>query len=63
MLATDDEQTLNNEAPPAMDRGCFVQMLLVVMAVTVTVVAGRLRGFLDNGRLGGVGCKPSMRHR
>ena len=61
MLATDDEQSSNNETPPSMDRGCFVQMLLVmVMTVAVVLV---LSGLLDDRRLGGVGCKPSMRHR
>ena len=60
MLATDDEQTLNNEAPPT--RGCSVQMLLVVM-MTVAVVVGLVGALLDDRGLGGVGCKPSMRHR
>jgi hypothetical protein len=46
-LATDDEQTLNNEAPPTMDRGCFVQMLLVVM-MTVAGVLVLVGGLLDD---------------
>ena len=42
--------------PPTMDRGCFVQMLrVVVMAVTVLVLIG---GLVDNGRLGGAGYRP-----
>jgi hypothetical protein len=52
VLATDDEQTLNNETPPTMDRGCFVQMLLVVM-MTVTVVVGLLGRLLDDRGFGG----------
>jgi hypothetical protein len=64
VLATDDEQALNNETPPTLDRGCFEHMLLVVvMAVAVTVVVRLLRRLVDNGRLGGAECKPSMRHR
>ena len=54
MLATDDEQTLNNETPPTIDRGRFVQMLLVVV-MTVTVVVGLLGWLVDDCRLGGAG--------
>ena len=57
MLATDDEQSLNNETPPTMDRGCFVQMLLVVM-MTVAVVVGLFGRLLDDGRLGGCKLQP-----
>ena len=53
MLATDDEQTLNNEAPPT--RGCSVQMLLVVM-MTVAVVVGLFGRLLDDRGLSGARC-------
>ena len=59
MLATDDEQTRNNEAPPTMDRGYFVQMLLVVvMTVAVTVVVLLVCGLFHDDRLGSAGLQP-----
>ena len=58
MLATDDEQTLNNEAPPASQPGVlrYKVLLVMVMAVTMSVVIGFLGGRVDNGRLGGARC-------
>jgi hypothetical protein len=59
VLATDDEQTLNNEAPPTMDRGRFVQMLLVVVMTVPVVVPVLIGGLFDNCGLGGGRLQPA----
>jgi hypothetical protein len=58
VLVIDDEQTSNNEAPPAERPGVlrYRVLLVMVVAVTMSVIIGLVGGLVDDGRLGGRRC-------